>query len=48
MAEMPIATGTRAATNDRQPGSPPPPPASPSTKLGFSFEMSFPLAARTE
>jgi hypothetical protein len=48
MTETPIATGTKAATNDRQPASPPPPPASPSTKLGFSFEMSFPLAARTE
>lgn len=23
-------------------------PAAPSTKLGFSFEMSFPLSARTE
>jgi hypothetical protein len=26
----------------------PQPPAAPSTKLGFSFEMSFPLSARTE
>lgn len=26
----------------------PPPPVSPSTKLGFSFEMSFPLSVRTE
>jgi hypothetical protein len=23
-------------------------PATPASKLGFSFEMSFPLAARTE
>jgi hypothetical protein len=26
----------------------PPAPATPASKLGFSFEMAFPLAARTE
>lgn len=26
----------------------PRPPAAPTTKLGFSFEMAFPLSARTE
>jgi hypothetical protein len=26
----------------------PPPPISPSTKLGFSFEMALPLSARSE
>jgi hypothetical protein len=26
----------------------PPPPATPATKLGFAFEMAFPLSARIE
>ena len=52
ITELPIATATKAAANaDRasgQPGEPPAPPAAPTTKLGFAFEMSFPLAVRTE
>jgi hypothetical protein len=50
MVELPIRHGTKAASpQDRaHQNTNPPPPASPSTKLGFSFEMSFPLSARTE
>jgi hypothetical protein len=50
ITELPISSKTRstataAASRDR---SNPPPPAAPTTKLGFSFEMSFPLSVRTE
>lgn len=50
IAELPIGRGTKAAfPRDRAFGNASPPaPASPSTKLGFAFEMSFPLSARTE
>jgi hypothetical protein len=53
MTELPIRTETRSAeTKAPQSGSDrganPPPPAAPTTKLGFSFEMSFPLSVRTE
>lgn len=53
ITEFPIARQTRAAgTSGMAPGggrrTVPPPPAAPETKLGFSFEMSFPLSARTE
>jgi hypothetical protein len=34
-------------TNDPAPAEPQP-PSEPATKLGFSFEMAFPLAARTK
>jgi hypothetical protein len=36
-----IASGAGQSSNPR-------PPAAPSMKLGFSFEMSFPLSVRTE
>jgi hypothetical protein len=37
-----------AAQGEATPGlAEPRPPSSPATKLGFSFEMAFPLAART-
>lgn len=40
-------TSPSPATND--PGfAEPQPPSEPATKLGFSFEMAFPLAARTK
>lgn len=46
--KLAIGTETKAAReNDRNAGSDPQPPAAPSTKLGFSFEMSLPLSART-
>lgn len=53
MTEFPIGRETRAAsTSGIEPGfapqAAPPPPAAPATKLGFAFEMSFPLSARTE
>jgi hypothetical protein len=50
MSEVSIGRATKAAAPDHRPdeGGNPPPPASPGTKLGFSFEMSFPLSARTD
>lgn len=53
ITELPISTTTRSAgakdgsTQACGPANPPP-PATPSTKLGFSFEMSLPLSVRTE
>ena len=51
--ELPIGTETRSAgatsmSNNAGERTAPPPPAAPSSKLGFAFEMSFPLSARTE
>jgi len=52
--EPPIVTkiAIGAETKSARPNSDnfpePPPPSSPGTKLGFSFEMAFPMAARTE
>lgn len=37
-----------AAQNDVEPSAQPQPPAVPATKLGFAFEMAFPLSARFE
>lgn len=50
MAELSIAIETKAARTDEVPGQPanPPTPGAPATKLGFAFEMSFPLSVRTE
>ena len=60
VTKLPIATATKslrhsgksAATSEdsslEQNPVAPQPPAAPSTKLGFSFEMAFPLSARTE
>ncbi len=51
MTELPIGIETKAAeakaAGSSQNASPPA-PAAPTTKLGFAFEMSFPLAVRTE
>lgn len=53
MKVLPVRTATRvgagqsASTQAGQKSSPPQ-PASPETKLGFSFEMSLPLSVRTE
>ena len=53
MVELPIGTLTRNAGAAApaglggEPGNPPP-PAAPSSKLGFSFEMSLPLSVRTD
>ena len=48
--QLPIGAETKSAHNSE--GNPaiaePKPPAPPATKLGFSFEMAMPLAARTE
>lgn len=48
--ELPIKAATRAAVAGQLPPEPqePPAPGAPATKLGFSFEMSFPLSVRTE
>ena len=53
ITELPIGTETRSAGAKRLSlnageRTDPPPPAAPSSKLGFAFEMSFPLSARTE
>jgi hypothetical protein len=50
IVELPIGRETKAATVEYGPdeSTNPPLPASPATKLGFSFEMSFPLSVRTE
>lgn len=48
ITELPVRTQTRAQTTAPSAGQAPQPPAAPATKLGFSFEMSFPLATRTE
>jgi hypothetical protein len=52
ITELPIGIETKAAeATEMEPDggrTTPPPPASPATKLGFSFELSFPLSVRTE
>jgi hypothetical protein len=52
ITKLPIGTTTGFASGSGRPESShrmnPPAPATPASKLGFSFEMSFPLAARTE
>jgi hypothetical protein len=50
VTQLRIDAETKSAPrSDANPGSPePPPPTSPATKLGFSFEMALPLSARTE
>jgi hypothetical protein len=52
ITKLPIRTETRSSgahgsAADSGPESPPP-PAAPASKLGFAFEMSFPMAVRTE
>ncbi len=50
ITELPIGIETKAARTDGLSGHPasPPSPGAPATKLGFAFEMSFPLSVRTE
>ncbi|HEY2426782.1 MAG TPA: hypothetical protein VGI09_12860 [Pseudolabrys sp.] len=51
MTKLAIGTETKSAreSGDGQPKSvQPAPPATPATKLGFSFEMAFPLSARID
>lgn len=50
LVELPIGTQTKrsAAKSPSADGPANPPPGTPSTKLGFSFEMSLPLSVRTE
>jgi hypothetical protein len=55
ITKLPIGTQTKSARENAktsgagQPQSAPPgPPADPATKLGFSFEMAFPLSARID
>jgi hypothetical protein len=49
ITELPIGTATKAAVTGQLPVQPPEPaPTAPATKLGFAFEMSFPLSVRTE
>ena len=42
-----IGAETQSAREAAAPPAPPQQPAAPSSKLGFSFEMAFPLSART-
>jgi hypothetical protein len=53
VTKLPIRTATKSASgseiqSDSGRRMNPSGPATPASKLGFSFEMSFPLAARTE
>ena len=50
MTVLPIGAATRLAAANGLPAdaSEPAAPAMPSTKLGFSFEMSLPLSVRTD
>jgi hypothetical protein len=49
VTKLAIGTETKSAhAKGRSAGSEPRPPAAPATKLGFSFEMSLPLSARTD
>jgi hypothetical protein len=55
ITKLPIGTQTKSAREsakksgaDQPQSAPPGPPAEPATKLGFSFEMAFPLSARTD
>lgn len=43
-----IGTETKLSRGVQPEFTQPEPPAAPSTKLGFSLEMAFPLSARTE
>lgn len=48
VTKLALATQTKSGGEDeRGAAAQPRPPAAPSTKLGFSFEMAFPLSART-
>jgi hypothetical protein len=49
ITELPIGIETKAAVTGQLSVQPPElPPSAPATKLGFAFEMSFPLSVRTE
>jgi len=45
---MAIGTETKSAQAEAAAPQEPSPPPAPSTKLGFSFEMAFPLSARIQ
>jgi hypothetical protein len=49
VSKLPIRSETKSAGKDGQ-AKPahPAPPGAPSSKLGFAFEMAFPLSARLE
>jgi hypothetical protein len=48
VTKLTIGTRTKSVRDDGQPKfAHPQPPTTPSTKLGFAFEMSIPLSART-
>jgi hypothetical protein len=49
ITKLPIGTATKAPrAKGALPPAEPSPPAEPASKLGFTFEMGFPLSARTE
>ena len=47
VVKMPIGTETKSSSR-QDAAKEPSQPAEPSSKLGFAFEMGFPLSARTE
>jgi hypothetical protein len=46
--ELAVATGTKSAIVGRNDPTHPKVPTAPMTKIGFSFEVGFPLSSRTE
>jgi hypothetical protein len=46
--ELAIAAGTKSAIVGRNDPTHPKVPTAPMTKIGFSFEVGFPLSSRTE
>jgi hypothetical protein len=48
VTQVTIDAQTKSATARAGSFPEPRPPSSPATKLGFSFEMAFPMSARTE
>ena len=43
-----LRTKTRSSSESAGTGKSPPAPSAPSTKLGFAFEMAFPLSSRMQ
>ena len=48
VTKVAISAGTKSASVNESSLAEPQAPSSPATKLGFSFEMAFPMSARTE
>ena len=48
LTKLDMGADTKSASGNAPPAGEPPPPAPPGTKLGFAFEWSLPLSARTD